>query len=324
MPDLYDTLIIGGGPAGLTAALYAGRSGLRAALVERGVAGGQIATTDLVDNYPGFPEGILGPDLSAKMEEQARRFGTEWLMDEITGLRREDGVWLAEGGEGTYRARTVILACGAHERKLGVPGEDELRGRGVSYCAICDGAFFKGRPVAVVGGGDSALTEGMYLARLTDSVTIIHRRDELRAAKDIQERAFKNPRIRWMWSTQVRRIEGEGAVTALSLRNLKTGEESSLPVDGVFIYVGMVPNTEFLAGVVERDAAGYVLAGPDLRTSAPAVWAAGDVRAGSLAQVATAVGEGCTAAMEAEAYLARLDAGESPAWLREEEGVPSR
>ncbi|MBX6351647.1 MAG: FAD-dependent oxidoreductase, partial [Clostridia bacterium] len=179
MGEPYDTLIVGAGPAGLTAALYAGRAGLRAAVAERAVAGGQIATTELVDNYPGFPEGILGPELSERMEAQARRFGAEWLADEIASLAREGDVWVAEGQEGSYRARTVILATGARERKLGVPGEDEFRGRGVSYCAICDGAFFRGRRVAVVGGGDSALTEGMYLTRVTDGVTIIHRRDEL-------------------------------------------------------------------------------------------------------------------------------------------------
>lgn len=310
----YDTLIVGGGPAGLTAALYAGRSGLSAALVERAVAGGQIATTDLVDNYPGFPDGILGPELSEKMEQQARRFGTEWVNDEITGLRRDGREWRVQGADRDYRARTVILANGAHERKLGVPGEDEFRGRGVSYCAICDGAFFKGKPVAVVGGGDSALTEGMFLTRITESVTVIHRRDELRAAKEIQERAFKNPKLDWVWSTDVLAIEGDQTVRRLRLRDRKTGRESTLEVDGVFVYIGMVPNTEFLQDVVALNKAGYVLAGPDLRTSAPGIWAAGDVRAGSLAQVATAVGEGCTAALEAEAYLSKLDAGGEPAW----------
>ncbi|MBX5476076.1 MAG: thioredoxin-disulfide reductase [Clostridia bacterium] len=311
---VLDTLIIGGGPAGLTAALYAGRAGLRAVLVEKAVPGGQIATTDLVDNYPGFPDGILGPELSERMEKQARRFGTEIVFDEVVTMSRENGLWTVRANAGEWRTRTVILATGAHERKLGVPGEDEFRGRGVSYCAICDGAFFKGRHVAVVGGGDSALTEGMFLARICESVTIIHRRDELRAAKDIQERAFANPRIKWLWSTQVTAIEGDQGVRRLRLRSTKDGTESSLDVDGVFIYVGMVPQTEFVKGVVALNEAGYVLTDADLRTSAEAVWAAGDVRAGSLAQVATAVGEGTIAALEVESYLAKLDAGQKPAW----------
>lgn len=320
--DRYDVLIIGAGPAGLTAGLYAARAGLKTAMVEKGTPGGQIATTDLVDNYPGFPDGILGPDLSQLMERQAVRFGAELIYDEVTGLKpREDGTWEVQMYGGSKVARTVIVASGAYERKLGVPGEEEFRGRGVSYCAICDGAFFKGGKVAVVGGGDSALTEGLYLTRVVEEVTIIHRRDELRAAYDLQQRAKANPKIRWIFSHVVERMDGDEKLRRLILRSTKDGSTRELDVDGVFIYIGMIPNTGFLEGVVERDAAGYILSTPDLKTSAPGIWVAGDARAGSLAQVSTAVGEGATAALEAEAYLGKWDAGQKPQWPRLEKAA---
>ncbi|MDI3270233.1 MAG: thioredoxin-disulfide reductase [Bacillota bacterium] len=315
--DRFDVLVIGAGPAGLTAGLYASRAGLKTAIVEKGAPGGQIATTDLVDNYPGFPEGILGPDLSQLMEKQAVRFGSQLIYDEVTGLKpREDGSWEATMYGGAKVARTVIVASGAYERKLGAPGEDRFRGRGVSYCAICDGAFFKGGKVAVVGGGDSALTEGLYLTRVVEEVTIIHRRDEPRAAYDLQQRAKANPKIRWILSHVVEGMEGDDQLRRLILRSTKDGSLQELQVDGVFIYIGMVPNTGFLAGVVERDEAGYILATPSLQTSAPGIWVAGDARAGSLAQVSTAVGEGAIAALEAEAYLGRWEAGQKPPWPR--------
>lgn len=303
-----DVLIIGGGPAGLTAAIYAGRARLRTAIVEKGIAGGQAANTDQIDNYPGFPEGITGPELSQAMEKQAAKFDAEFVYGDVTGLHEENSgtvrhfaVEMADTEPA--RGRTLIIATGADPVKLGVPGEERLRGRGVSYCATCDGAFFRDKVVAVVGGGDSALTEALFLTRYAKEVIIIHRRNELRAVKSLQEEAAANGKIRFVWNTVVREVKGERTVESLALLDKTTGKETELPANGVFIYVGMKPNTAFLKGFLATDDAGYVKTGEDMRTAIPGVFAAGDVRAKTLRQLVTAVADGAIAAMQAEEYL---------------------
>lgn len=311
----YDVVIIGGGPAGLTAAIYAGRARLRTAVVEKGIAGGQAANTDKIDNYPGFPDGITGPELSQAMERQASKFGAEFVYGDVAGVLKEEGgsregqftVELVEAEP--VRGRTLIIATGADPVKLGVPGEERLRGRGVSYCATCDGAFFKDKSVAVIGGGDSALSEAIFLTRYAKEVIIIHRRDELRAVKSLQEQAMANEKIRFIWNTVVREIKGERTVEALTLFSKVDEKESELPVDGVFIYIGMKPNTAFLKGFLATDDAGYIEAGENTHTAIPGVFAAGDVRAKSLRQLVTAVSDGAVAAMEAEAYLEERQRG---------------
>lgn len=301
---LYDVAIIGGGPAGLTSGLYAARARLSTVILEKAAPGGQAATTDRVENYPGFPEGIEGPELAMKMEEQARKFGAEVLLSEVEGLELQDEVKVLSTSEGPVRARAVIIASGANARKLGVKGEDRLRGRGVSYCATCDGAFFRGQELAVVGGGDSAVEEALFLTRYASKVTIIHRRDQLRAAGVLQERAFSNPKISLLWDTVVEEITGRESVERLKVKNAKNGHRDEVPVKGIFIFVGMTPVTAFLPEVIRLTEEGYVVADEALRTSVPGVFAAGDVRSKVLRQVSTAVGDGALAAMMAERYLA--------------------
>lgn len=301
---LYDVAIIGGGPAGLTSGLYAARARLSTVILEKAAPGGQAATTDRVENYPGFPEGIEGPELAMKMEEQARKFGAEILLSEVEGLELQDGVKVLSTSEGPVRARAVIIASGANARKLGVRGEDRLRGRGVSYCATCDGAFFRGQELAVVGGGDSAVEEALFLTRYASKVTIIHRRDRLRAAGVLQERAFSHPKISLLWDTVVEEITGRESVERLKVKNAKNGHRDEVPVKGIFIFVGMTPVTAFLPEVIRLTEEGYVVADEALRTSVPGIFAAGDVRFKMLRQISTAVGDGALAAMMAERYLA--------------------
>lgn len=303
---ICDVAIIGGGPAGLTAGIYAGRAHLRTCILEGMSTGGQMFNTATIENYPGFGR-IDGPALAQKMEAQAREWGVEIQYGQVTGVHKQQDLFeLATMGEDKIQARTVIIAAGSNPRKLQVPGEADLAGRGVSYCATCDGAFFKGRDVAVVGGGDSAVEESLYLTRFVNRVTIIHRRDELRATKHLQERAFADPRIEFLWNTEVEAIEGAQTVEQLQVRNNKTGAVTALPVSGVFIYVGMLPNTEFLQGFVKLDQWGYIEAGEDTVTSAPGVFAAGDIRTKGLRQIVTAVADGAVAAMGAERYLGKL------------------
>ncbi|MBE3574118.1 MAG: thioredoxin-disulfide reductase [Firmicutes bacterium] len=304
---VYDVIIIGGGPAGLTAALYAGRARLKTVVLEKGVPGGQAASTDLIDNYPGFPKGITGPELSQLLEEQARKFEAEIVYTEVEKVQKTDALFEVQTLDGPYTGRTVIVATGANPVTLDVPGESELRGRGVSYCATCDGAFFKDKAVAVVGGGDSALTEGMFLTKFASSVTVIHRRDQLRAVKSLQEEAFANPKFRFIWNTVVRRIEGQGKVERLVLWDKVQQKESLLPVDGVFIYVGMRPNTAFLEGFLPLAEGGYIAADARQRTSIPGLFAAGDVCQKPLRQLVTAVADGAVAAAEAEKYIEGRD-----------------
>lgn len=300
---IYDTVIIGGGPAGLTAALYTARAGLSTALIERGATGGQMATTDQVENYPGFPEGISGAELAMKMEEQARRFGTEFVISEVDRIDLDGLVKYVRTGDEAVKARTIILATGANPRKLLVPGEDRLRGRGVSYCATCDGAFFRGQDLVVVGGGDAAVEEAIFLTRYATKVTIVHRRDRFRAAKAIQNKALANPKISAVWDTVVEEIVGERAVEKVMTRHVKTGRIGAIPCRGIFVFTGLTPATDFLPLNVKRDSNGYVVTDHRLQTSVPGVFAAGDIRSKDLRQVSTAVGDGALAAMMAEKYL---------------------
>ena len=301
-----DVVIIGGGPAGLTAGIYAGRGQLDAVILEKGLPGGQIAQTEEVENYPGFDEAVSGPELSQRMVRQAEKFGARIVMEEVEALEgNADLGFLVRGYDADYRAKAVILATGANPRRLGVPGEDDFYGRGVSTCATCDGFFYRGRRVVVVGGGDAAVEEGLFLTKFADEVTVVHRRDELRANKASQDRAFANPKMRWVWSTVVEEVLGEdGMVSGVRTKNLTTGETAALPTDGVFVYVGHEPNTAFLDGVVDLRPNGYVDVRDEILTSAEGIFAAGDVADEVYRQLGTSVGAGTRAAMAAERWLA--------------------
>ncbi|WP_117237688.1 thioredoxin-disulfide reductase [Thermus sediminis] len=300
----YDVVVIGGGPAGLTAGIYAGRGGLKTVIVEKGLPGGQIAQTEEVENYPGFPEGISGPELASRMVQQAERFGARIVMDEVLGVEKVEGGFLVRGFERSYPAKAVIIATGANPKKLGVPGEERFYGRGVSTCATCDGYFYRDKEVVVVGGGDAAVEEGLFLTKFVRKVTLVHRRDELRANKLAQARAFQNPRMHFLFSHVVTEILGEEAVTGVRLKNLKTGEEYVYPTDGVFVFIGHEPNTAFLKGVVELRPDGYIAVQDEVFTSVPGIFAAGDVADPIYRQLTTSVGAGTRAAMVAEKYLA--------------------
>lgn len=305
----HDVIIVGGGPAGLTAGMYAARARLDAVLLERGAPGGQLLNTERIEDYTGF-ESILGGELADLMTKHAQKFGLRIDTATVTSIKKlEDGEFrvTTEGGD-VYVAPAVVLTAGGTPVKLGVPGEGEFAGKGVSYCALCDGAFFKDEVIAVVGGGDAATEEGDFLTRYGSKVYIIHRRDEFRAQKVLQERVLRNPKIEVIWDTVVEGIVGDGkGVTALRLRNVKSGERRELPVGGVFIFVGFRPNTgNLLEDHVEHDAAGYLVTDRDMRTSLPGLFAAGDVRAQLTRQITTAVGDATTAAIAAERYLTRL------------------
>jgi len=299
----YDVVIIGGGPAGLTAGLYSSRARLRTLLIENALFGGQMTTTEMIDNYPGFPQGITGSELSSSMEEQAKRFGMEGVNQEITEVKLGGTSHSIRTPEAAYLCEALIICTGAEYRKLGVPGETEFRGKGVSYCATCDGAFFNNSKIVVVGGGDSALTEALFLTKFVKELTIIHRRDALRATKIYQEKALANPKIKFLWNSVVQEIKGGDTVRSVLVKNVKTGEVSPLDTEGVFLFVGLTPRTEFLKGLVDRDESGYILTDENCETSAHGVFAAGDCRKKLLRQVATAVGDGATAAFAAEKYL---------------------
>lgn len=302
--SIYDVVIIGGGPAGLAAGLYASRAALKTMLLERGMPGGQAATTDNIENYPGFPEGIPGPDLMMKMDEQARRFGLEVSFTDVLAVSQlSDGDFEIKTYDGVIGAKTVIIATGAQSKPLGVPGEDQYRGRGVSYCATCDGAFFQGKKVAVVGGGDSAVQEGIFLTRFAEKVYIIHRRNELRATKVLQEKAFANPKIEFVLDAVITDILGQDQVEAVKTKKISTGEEHAIAVDGIFVYVGKEPSTELFKGFIDIDEWGYIVTDGRMQTSRRGVFAAGDVRQTPLRQVITAVADGAIAAVSAEQYL---------------------
>ncbi len=304
---MYDIAIIGSGPGGLSAAIYAARARLSTLVITGDEFGGQIASTHEVENYPGFDDGIMGPDLTLKMRAQAERFGAEVVTDFITGIDVDGPPFTLTGRLGIYEARSVVVATGASPRKLDVPGEAELIGRGVSYCATCDGAFFPDVPVAVVGGGDSALQEGLFLTRFASKITVIHRRDELRAGAYLQQRAFNEPKFEFLWDSVVTEVVGEQGVQRLGVKNLKTGEESTLAVEGVFIFVGHEPNTEIFTGKLDADERGYIMADAHMRTSVPGIFVAGEAQDSHFRQAITTAGDGAKAAMEAIEYVERLE-----------------
>jgi thioredoxin reductase (NADPH) len=308
MPDIHELVIVGSGPAGLTAAVYAGRANLNPIVVEGIGAGGQLMLTTDVENYPGFPDGILGPELMMKFREQAERFGAEFITadaDRVDVSEGPFGVWV---GEREIRARSMIITTGASARMLGLAAEQRLLGHGVSTCATCDGFFFREKPIAVVGGGDSALEEAIFLTKFATTVTVVHRRDELRASKIMQDRALANPKIEFQWNSAVSDVMGNGSVEAVRLVDTVTGAESDLEVSGLFVAIGHDPNTELFRDQLDLDENGYIITAPDsTRTSVAGVFAAGDVQDHVFRQAITASGSGCMAAIEAERWLGEHD-----------------
>ena len=300
----YDVVIIGGGAAGLSAAIYTSRASMRTLILDSIGCGGQILTTDVIENYPGFPDGIKGPDLSIAMCTQAKKFGAAMEHDQVLEVGSLDqAVKQVTTYSGTISTRTLIITAGGSPNKLGVPGELELAGRGVSYCAVCDGNFFRGQEVVVVGGGDAALDEGLYLSNLASKVTLVHRRDELRAKPISQERVRENPKFKFLYSHVVEEVLGSDGVEAVKVKDLKTGENYDYPTSAVFIYIGFHSNTGFLGEQVPTDAAGHIYTNIDMESRVPGVFAAGDIRASSFRQLGTAVGDGITAALAAYRYL---------------------
>jgi len=299
----YDVIIVGGGPAGLSAGIYTARARLTSLLIERGVVGGQIINAEEVENYPGFPEGISGFDLTQSMHQQATKFGLETVNAEVTGIEINGEQKVVKTTAGDFFTRALVIVSGSERQKLGIPGEAEFTGKGVSYCATCDAAFFREKPVAVVGGGNAAITEAIELTKFASKITVIHRRHELRATKILQERAFAKPNIELLWDTVVEEIMGEAFVNRLRVRNVKTGQESTLDVAGVFVSVGFKPNTDYLRGILTFDATGAIVANDRMETSVPGIFAAGDIRSNSIRQVISAAGDGATAAVNAEKYL---------------------
>jgi thioredoxin reductase (NADPH) len=301
----YDVIIIGGGPAGLSAGIYTSRARLSSLLIERGALGGQITDAELVENYAGFAEGISGAELGQLMQQQAAKYGLNIVTAEVTSIELKGDKKAVKTTKGDFTAKAVIIASGSERSKLGTPGERELTGKGVSYCATCDGPFFKEKPVAVVGGGDVAITEALHLAKFSSKVILIHRRDRLRATRILEERARAEPRIKFLWDTAVEKIEGEDMVKRLNLRQVKTGKKSSLDVAGVFIATGFKPNTDYLKGFLPLDKAGFIITNDQMETKIPGVFAAGDIRLNSARQAITAAGDGATAAINAEKFLAQ-------------------
>jgi thioredoxin reductase (NADPH) len=305
MSDLENVVVIGSGPAGLTAALYTARANLNPLLITGNEIGGQVAITNEVENYPGFPDGTTGPELVQLMQKQAERFGARIEIDEVTEVDLKQGSpFRLKTNSKEYQAKAVIVCTGATPRRMGVPGEEENIGKGVSFCATCDGFFFRGKDVVVVGGGDSALEEGLFLTRFAESVRVIHRRDQLRAGQTLQRRAFGNEKISFVWDTVVEEVSGNGMVQAVQVKNVKTGERSELATDGVFIYIGHLPNSWLFDGQLELDKERYLVTDKFMRTSVPGVFAAGEIQDSHFRQVATSVGQGCAAAIECERWLA--------------------
>ncbi|MDM5200613.1 MULTISPECIES: thioredoxin-disulfide reductase [Fictibacillus] len=303
---IYDVLIIGAGPAGMTAAVYTSRANLSTLMLERGIPGGQMANTEDVENYPGF-ETILGPELSNKMFEHAKKFGAEYAYGDVKEIINGEEYKTVVTGSKQFKARSIIIGTGAEYKKLGVPGEKEFGGRGVSYCAVCDGAFFKNRELVVVGGGDSAVEEGVYLTRFATKVTIVHRRDKLRAQQILQQRAFDNDKVDFLWNHTVKEIHGENnKVNKLTLVSTETGEEREFGADGVFIYVGMLPLNRAFLNLGITNEAGYVETNELMETRVPGIFAAGDIREKTLRQIVTATGDGSIAAQSAQHYVEEL------------------
>ncbi len=299
----YDVVIIGGGPAGLAVGVYAARGRRKTVLLEKGVIGGQIALTELVENYPGI-KSINGFDLAQAMMEQAESYGMETAYVEVSGIERTGDLWTVHTSDGDYKAKAIVMTAGADYNKLGVPGEEEMIGKGVSYCATCDAAFFKDLETIVVGGGDAALEEAIFTTRYATKVTVVHRRDELRASAILQERAFANDKIEFKWNTVVTEVLGDQQVTGVKLKDVVTGEESEMATSAVFIFIGQHPNTDFMGDLVPMDKGRHIVVDEWMRTPQPGLFAAGDVRQNSARQVASSVGDGVTAAIGAEHYIA--------------------
>jgi len=301
--DIYEILVLGAGPAGLTAAIYAARSRLSVLVIEQMLSGGQIATTEKIENYPGFPQGIGGFELGQLLEEQARNFGAEMAMATVQKVSLTGNIKEVHTTEGVFRGKTLIIAAGTRSRSLGVPGEEELVGRGVSYCVTCDGSFFQGKDVMVVGGGDSALEEALALTKFAAKVYIVHRRSELRAIRILQERINNHEQIEVFYNTIVKKINGSSQVESVTLHDLAQNKTWDVALNGIFLYVGLTPNTDFLNGDLERTSEGYLVTTNAMETSIPGVFAAGDIREKGLRQVVTAVADGAVAAISAERYL---------------------
>jgi len=306
MERSYQLIIIGGGPAGLSAGLYASRSKLDTLLIEKAGLGGQILNAEMVENYPGFPQGISGSELGALIAQQATKYGLPTAFAEVQGIEIRGVEKIVSTSEGQYLAKAVIIAGGSEYSKLGVPGEEGFTGRGVSYCAMCDGAFFRDQVVAVVGGGNVALNDALFLTRFATKVIVIHRRDQLRATRILQDRAFANPRIEFLWDTVVESITGDKLVGEIRLRNVKTGKGSNLVVSGIFVAVGLRPNTGYLKGLLKLDEEGFIPVNNQMETEVPGIFAAGDIRVGSIRQVVSAAGDGATAAIAAERFLSSV------------------
>ncbi len=298
----YEVIIIGGGPAGLTAGLYTSRAGLKSLLMERGIVGGQIINATMVENYPGFPQGISGAELGSLMHQQAVKYGLEVITAEVTDIAPGQP-YRTSTTEGDFESTAITIAAGSEYRKLGVLGEEKLSGHGVSYCATCDGFFFHGREVAVIGGGDTAVTDALELTRHAKKVYVIHRRDQLRAGQVLQQRAFAQPKLEFIWSTVVEELVGDKVLEELKLRNVKTGQLSILKVAGVFVAVGLTPNSQNFINIVDLDDAGYIITDESMATSAPGIFAAGDIRRNSPRQIGAAVGDGIIAAISAFKYV---------------------
>lgn len=307
---IYDVIIIGGGAAGLTAGIYLTRARMDTLLIEKMSPGGQAILTEIIENYPGFPQGITGPELMQKMEEQAIRFGLKIEYGEVVKVEikeeKQGKIKIVRTDNQEYKTLAVVVASGAEARKLGVPGEEELRGRGISYCATCDAPFFQNQKIVVVGGGDTAIEETLYLTKFAREITIIHRRHRLRATKILQERVFSNKKINFAWDSTVTKILGKEKVKGILIKNVKTGQEREISCQGVFMFVGNLPNTKFLEGVIKLDDKGYIITDDDMMSSREGIYACGDVRKKILRQVVTACGEGATAAFAAEKYIEEL------------------
>ncbi len=302
--NTYDVIIIGGGPAGLTAGIYTARSRLNSVVIERGIVGGQIVNSELVENFPGFPQGVSGFDLTRLMQEQATRFKLPFVVDQVNSIEVTGDVRVLKGNEGEYRTRAIIIASGSERVKLGVPREEKYTGRGVSFCATCDAAFFKDQAVAVVGGGNAALSEALQLSKFASTVSVIHRRDQLRATRIVQERAEADPKIKFIFDSEVTEIQGDDFVKKIKVRNVKTGRERWQEVGGVFEAIGFRPTTDYLKPALALDELGAVMVNDRLETAVPGIFAAGDIRHNSGRQAITAAGDGAMAAMNVERYLA--------------------
>lgn len=302
----YDVIIIGGGPAGLTSAIYTSRARLKTLLIETYDPAGQAAITDWIENYPGFPEGINGFQLIENFKNQAKQFGTEIIMDKVTKLEKHENGWKITAGSKKYTCLGIIIATGAKPKELGIPGEKEYRGKGVSYCATCDGALFKDKDITVVGGGDTAIKEAFFLTKFAKKLYIVHRRDRLRATKIDQEKVLNNEKIEIVWSSTATAIQGNTKVDGVKVKNVKTNEEKIINCDGIFVFIGFIPNTEFLKGLIKLDKDGYIIANPFMETSKKGLYACGDCTQKLLRQVITACGDGATAAFSCQQYIEEL------------------